>query len=109
MELKMITDVDVLTEPMPFPPWKNNLNQRWVFKRKKGEHGNSIRYKARLTSQGCFQTFGVDFMDACLPVAQITTVRFVFALAVMLTLHVSGIVFTNAFDNAKKEKKNIIR
>ena len=99
-ELKMITDFDVFTDPMPLPHGKKALNQRWVFKRKKDEHGNIIKYKARLTPQGCFQTFGVDFMDTYAPVARMTTVRFVFALAVMLSLHVSGIDFTNAFLNA---------
>ena len=99
-ELNMIKDFDVFTEPMPLPPGKKALNQRWVFKRKKDEHGNIIKYKARLTPQGCFQTFGVDFMDTYAPVARMTTVRFVLALAVILTLHVSGIDFTNAFLNA---------
>ena len=65
-----------------------------------GEHGNIIKYKARLTTQDCFQTFGVDFMDRYAPVASVTTVRSVFALAVMLTFHVSGVNFTNAFLNA---------
>ena len=39
-------------------------------------------------------------MDTYAPVVGMTTVRFVFAVAVMLTLHVSGIDFTNAFLNA---------
>ena len=39
------------------------------------------------------------------PVAQRTTVRFVFALAVMLTLHASGIDFTNSFFNAPLNDK----
>ena len=56
--------------------------------------------QARLTPKGCFKTFCVDFMDTCAPVARMTTMRFVFALAVMLTLHVSGMDFTNAFLSA---------
>ena len=39
-------------------------------------------------------------MDTFAPVARMTTGRFDFELAVMLTLHVSGIDFTNAFLNA---------
>ena len=69
---------------MLLSPGKKVLNQRWVFKRKKDKHGYIIKYKARLTPQECFQTFGVDFMNTFAPVARMTTVRFVFALAVSL-------------------------
>ena len=48
-ELKMIDEFDVFSEPMPLPEGKEALNQRWVFKRKRDEHGNIVKYKARLT------------------------------------------------------------
>ena len=96
----MITDFDVITDPMPLPHGKKALSQRWVFERKTHKHWNIFKYIARLTPQGCFQTSGVDFMDTYAPVARFTTVRFVFALAVMFTLHVSGIDFTNDSLNA---------
>ena len=92
----MIEKFDVFSEPMPLPESKQALNQRWVIKRKRDQNGNIVNYKARLTPQESFETFVVDFMDTYAPVARITTVRFVFALAVLLSLHVSGIDFTNA-------------
>ena len=99
-ELKMISDFGVFSEPIPLPPGASVLNQRWVFKRKRDEHGNVVKYKARLTPQGCYQTFGVDFMDTYAPVARMTTVRYVLALSVLLALRVSTIDFQNAFLNA---------
>ena len=99
-ELQMIKDFNVFSEPMPLPPGAKVLNQRWVFKRKRDELGNILKYKARLTPQGCYQTFGVDFMDTYAPVARMTTVRFTLALSVLLNLKVSGADFTNAFLNA---------
>jgi len=99
-ELQMIKDFNVFSEPMPLPPGAKVLNQRWVFKRKRDELGNVLKYKARLTPQGCYQTFGVDFMDTYAPVARMTTVRFTLALSVLLNLKVSGADFTNAFLNA---------
>ena len=99
-ELKMIYDFGVFSEPMLLPPGAKVLKQRWVFKRKRDEHGNIVKYKARLTPQGCYQTFGVDFIDTYAPVARMTTVRYILALSVLLSLHVSSVDFTNAFLNA---------
>ena len=99
-ELKMIGEFDVFSEPMPLLEDKEALNQRWVLKRKRDEHGSIVKYKARLTPQGCFQTFVVDFMDTYAPLARMTTVRFVFALALLLSIPVSDIDFMNAFLNA---------
>ena len=99
-ELKMISDFGVFSDPMPLPPGAKVLNQRWVFKRKRDEHGNVVKFKARLTPQGCYQVFGQDFMDTYAPVARLTTVRYVLAMSVLLNLQVSGIDFTNAFLNS---------
>ena len=99
-ELKMVNDFGVFSEPMLLPDGARVLNQRWVFKRKRDEHGNVIRYKARLTPQGCYQTFGIDFIDTYAPVARMTTVRYVLALSVLLSLRVSTVDFQNAFLNA---------
>ena len=62
-ELKTITDFNVLNDPMQLPHGKKSLNQRWVFKRKKDDDGNNIKFKARHTPQKLFQTFDVDFVD----------------------------------------------
>ena len=99
-ELKMVKDFGVFSEPMPLPPGATALKQRWVFKKKRDEHGNIVKYKARLTPQGCYQQFGVDFMDTYAPVARMTTVRFVLALSVLLSMRASAIDFQNAFLNA---------
>ena len=71
-KLKIIDEFNVFSEPMPLPEGKEALNQRCVSKRKRDEHGNIVKYKARPTSQGCFRKFGVDFMDTYTPVARIT-------------------------------------
>ena len=100
LELQMIKDFNVFSEPMLLPHGAKVLNQRWVFKRKRDELGNVLKHKARLTPQGCYQTFGIDFIDTYAPVARMTTVRFTLALAVLLNLKLSGVDFTNAFLNA---------
>jgi hypothetical protein len=96
----MIKDFNVFSDPMLLPPGAKVLNQRWVFKRKRDELGNDLKYKARLTRQACFQTFGVDFIDTYAPIARMTTVRLLLALSVLLKLRLSCVDFTNAFLNA---------
>ena len=71
-----------------------------MYKRKRDERGRVIKYKARLTPQGCFQVFGLDFGDTYAPVARMTSVRYTLALSVLLSLGISGVDFTNAFLNA---------
>jgi hypothetical protein len=57
LELQMIKDFNVFSEPMLLPPGAKVLNQRWVFKRKRDELGNVLKHKARLTPQGCYKQF----------------------------------------------------
>jgi len=61
--LEMIRQFNVLSDPLPLPKGAIPLNCRWVFKRKRDHLGNVIKHKARLTPQGCFQHFGVDYLD----------------------------------------------
>ena len=99
-EWDMVNKFAVLSEPMPLPDGTKALNCRWVFKRKRDHHGNVVKYKARLTPQGCFQHFGVDYSDTYAPVARMTTLRYVLALACLLSLQTTSLDFTNAFLNA---------
>ena len=99
-EWEMVQKFNVLSEPMLLPAKTKALNCRWVFKRKRDHLGNVVKYKARLTPQGCFQHFGVDYSDTYAPVARMTTLRYVLALACLLNLSTTSVDFTNAFLNA---------
>ncbi|GMF25303.1 unnamed protein product [Phytophthora fragariaefolia] len=63
------------------PPGVRVIGQKWVFALKRDEHGNIIRYKARLVALGCFQTYGVDYMSTYSPVASLSTVRIFLAVS----------------------------
>ena len=101
IELEMLRQFNVFSPPMPLPKGAKPLSSRWVFKRKRDHLGNVIKYKARLTPQGCYQHFGIDYADTYAPVARMATLRYVLALACLLNLKTSSCDFTNAFLNAE--------
>ena len=96
----MVNQFGVLLNPMPLPQGAKAIGCRWVFKRKRNQYGNVIKDNARLTPQSCYQYFGIDYSDTYAPVARMTTLRYVLALAALLQLHISSLDFTNAFLNA---------
>ena len=85
-ELEMIRQFNVFSDPILLPKGAIPLNCRWVFKRKRDHLGNVIKHKARLTPQGCYQHFGVDYSDTYAPVARMATSRYVLAQACLLQL-----------------------
>ena len=101
IEIEMIRRFNVFSPPMKLPAGAKALGQRWVFKRKRDHLGNVIKHKARLTPQGCYQHFGIDYADTYAPVARMATLRYVLALASLLQLQTSSCDFTNAFLNAE--------
>uniref|UniRef100_A0AAV1UBQ4 Polyprotein n=1 Tax=Peronospora matthiolae TaxID=2874970 RepID=A0AAV1UBQ4_9STRA len=55
---------------------------RWIFAKKRNEHGQVVRYKARLVANGFKQKFGVDFFETYSPVANMKSIRVVLAVVV---------------------------
>ncbi|GJW27908.1 zinc finger, CCHC-type containing protein [Tanacetum coccineum] len=66
------------------PPGCKPLGYKWIFKRKMKVDGIIDKFKARLVIQGFRQKEGIDYFDTYAPVARITTIRLLLALA---TIH----------------------
>ncbi|GAA6027150.1 hypothetical protein JCM8202_001494, partial [Rhodotorula sphaerocarpa] len=64
------------------------LGSRFVYRRKKDQHGRITGFKVRLVAQGFTQRPNVDFRETFAPVAKFTSIRVLLALAARHRLHV---------------------
>jgi hypothetical protein len=57
------------------------LGGKWVFKLKRDQDGNIIKFKARYVVKGYMQRFGVDYTNTYANVADIDTIQLLLAMA----------------------------
>jgi len=69
-------------EIVDLPPNKRRVDCNWVYKIKFHANGSIERHKARLIAKGYTQLKGVNYFDTFSPVAKLTTVRVILAIAV---------------------------
>ncbi|NBX98326.1 hypothetical protein EBQ81_05715, partial [bacterium] len=83
--------------PMDLPKGMKALKVKWVYKIKFRADRSIERYKARLVAKGFLQEHGVDYTEIFAPVAKLSTVRLLFAIATHHDLEVDQMDITSAF------------
>jgi len=79
------------------PPGKRAIGCKWLYKAKFLSDGTIDKHKARLVVLGCKQKFDVDYQETFAPIAKMTTVRTLLAVAAMKNWFAYQMDVSNAF------------
>ncbi|CAM8965253.1 unnamed protein product [Rhodiola kirilowii] len=87
------------------PQGHKALGSKWIFRKKMKVDGTIDKFKARLVIQGFRQKFGLDYFHTYAPVARISTIRLLIALASIHNFLVHQMDVKTAFLNGDLEEE----
>ena len=103
-EIKSIIENNtwILTD---LPPICKHVGCKCIFKKKLWPEGTIDKYKARLIAKGFTQQKGIDFFDTYSPVAKISSIRILLALASIHNMFIHQMDVKTAFLNGDLEEE----
>ncbi|GJU37925.1 zinc finger, CCHC-type containing protein [Tanacetum coccineum] len=87
------------------PPGCKSLGCKWIFKRKLKVDGTIEKFKARLVIQGFRQKSGIYYFDTYAPVARMSTIRLLIAMASIHNLIIHQMDVKTAFLNSELDEE----
>jgi len=82
MDEEMATlDANATWKLVALPEDKKIIGCKWVYKVKHNADGFVNKYKTRLIAKGYAQTYGINYEETYSPVAKMTTIRVIIAMA----------------------------
>jgi hypothetical protein len=87
------------------PPHVKPISSKWVYTVKLKSDGSLDRYKARLVALGNKQEYGLNYEETFAPVAKMTTVRTILAIAASKAWHLHQMDVKNAFLNGNLKEE----
>ncbi|CDO76235.1 hypothetical protein BN946_scf184644.g9 [Trametes cinnabarina] len=89
---------------VPRPSSGNVVDSKWVLRVKKNAAGEIDKYKARLVARGFTQVYGVDYYDTFAPVAKLSSIRLLLAIAARNGWAADSFDFNSAYLNSKLDE-----
>ena len=92
-------------EVVPCPKGRKVVGSKWVFQIKRGPDGAIQKYKARVVTQGFTQIEGIDYNKTFAPVAKLSSLQAILAIAVEYNLEVHQMDVKSAYLNDELEEE----
>jgi ribosomal protein S17E len=96
-------------ELTPLPKGERCISSGWVETDKRDQNGVIVRRKARFIAKGYSQEFGYDYLHTYAPVASITTIRLILALACILDLELDNMDVGTTYLQSDLEEKIYVK